>query len=105
MRSPNSAFEAIEAPSAAKALQLAEDNKSEIVLALVDLGLPDIPGEELVSQLRTRYPQLPIIVASGRGTGDMDAGLQSLTNSASCPSLTISKSCAGPSRQLAVVRR
>jgi DNA-binding response OmpR family regulator len=78
-------FQAIEASSAAKALQLAEDNKSRIVLALVDLGLPDLPGEELVSQLRTLYPLLPIIVASGRGAGDMDAGLQSLTNAAVLP--------------------
>jgi DNA-binding response OmpR family regulator len=78
-------FQAIEASSAAKALQLAEDNKSRIVLALVDLGLPDLPGEELVSQLRTKYPLLPIIVASGRGAGDMDAGLQSLTNAAVLP--------------------
>jgi len=78
-------FEAIEASSAAKALQLAEDNKSRIVLALVDLGLPDLPGEELVSQLRIKYPKLPIIVASGRGTGDMGAGLQALTNSAVLP--------------------
>ena len=43
-------FRAIEAPSAAKALELAEENKSDIVLALVDLGLPDSPGEELVSK-------------------------------------------------------
>ena len=73
-------FRAIEASSAAKALQLAEENKSEIVLALVDLGLPDLPGEQLVSELRARYPRLPIIVASGRGTGDIDAGLRALQN-------------------------
>jgi DNA-binding response OmpR family regulator len=78
-------FHAIEASSAAKALQLAEDHKSTIVLALVDLGLPDLPGEELVSQLRIKYPLLPIILASGRGTGDMGAGLQSLTNAAVLP--------------------
>jgi DNA-binding response OmpR family regulator len=73
-------FRAIEAPSAAKALELAEENKSDIVLALVDLGLPDSPGEELVSKLRARYPLLPIIVASGRGTSDIDAGLRALQN-------------------------
>lgn len=73
-------FRAIEAPSAAKALELAEENKAEIVLALVDLGLPDSPGEDLVSELRARYPLLPIIVASGRGASDMDAGLRALQN-------------------------
>ena len=73
-------FRSLEASSAAKALELAEQNKSEIVLALVDLGLPDLPGEQLVSELRARYPRLPIIVASGRGVGDIDAGLRALQN-------------------------
>ena len=98
-------FEAIEASSAAKALQLAEDNKSRIVLALVDLGLPDLPGEELVSQLRIKYPKLPIIVASGRGAGDMGAGLQSLTNSAVLPKPYDFEGLRRTVEQLAVVRR
>jgi DNA-binding response OmpR family regulator len=44
-----------------------------------------MPGEQLVLQLRAKYPQLPIIVASGRGTGDMSASLRSLPLSAILP--------------------
>jgi DNA-binding response OmpR family regulator len=73
-------FHVLEAASAAQALQLAEDNKGLINVALVDLGLPDLPGEKLVSELRSLYPQLPIIVASGRGADSVDADLQSLSN-------------------------
>ncbi len=73
-------FHVLEAASAAQALQLADDNKGQINVALIDLGLPDLPGEKLVSELRSLYPRLPIIVASGRGADSVDAGLQSLSN-------------------------
>jgi DNA-binding response OmpR family regulator len=71
-------FEVIEAASAAVALQLAATNKDRIGVALVDLGLPDLPGEELVGELRSLYPRLPIIVASGKGSGALDEKLQAL---------------------------
>jgi DNA-binding response OmpR family regulator len=60
-------YQVIEAASAALALQLAEINKDRINVALIDLGLPDRPGEQLVGELRTLYPRMPIIVASGKG--------------------------------------
>ncbi|MGE0737498.1 MAG: response regulator [Alphaproteobacteria bacterium] len=71
-------FQVLEAASAAQALQLAQDNKDRIDVALVDLGLPDLPGEALVTELRSLYPQLPIIVASGRGAASFDSALKSL---------------------------
>ncbi|AMN45321.1 response regulator [Rhodoplanes sp. Z2-YC6860] len=70
-------FEVIEAASAKVALQLAENNKDRIGVALVDLGLPDLPGEQLVGELRALYPHLPIIVASGKGPGAIDPKWQS----------------------------
>jgi DNA-binding response OmpR family regulator len=71
-------FEVIEAPSASLALQLAETNKDKIGVALVDLGLPDLPGEDLVGELRSLCPGLPIIVASGKGPGAIDEKLRAL---------------------------
>ena len=73
-------FRVLEAGSAGQALQLAEDNKGLLDLALVDLGLPDRPGEELVSELRSLYPLLPIIVASGKGSGSVDPKVLALQN-------------------------
>lgn len=73
-------FEVIEAASAMIALQLAATNKDKIGVALVDLGLPDLPGEELVGELRTLYPRLPIIVASGKGAGAIDEKWQSMND-------------------------
>ena len=71
-------YQVIEAASATLALQLAEINKDRIDVALIDLGLPDLPGEQLVGELRTLYPSMPIIVASGKGPGAIDTSVQLL---------------------------
>ena len=36
---------------------------------ILDLGLPDRPGEALFREIRTLYPSLPIVLASGQGEG------------------------------------
>jgi DNA-binding response OmpR family regulator len=71
-------FRVLEAASAAQALKLADENKGRIDVVLVDLGLPDLPGEKLVTELRSLYPDLPIIVASGKGVGSFDSALEPL---------------------------
>ena len=38
---------------------------------MIDIGLPDRPGEDLISDLRQLCPDLPIIVASGYGEGEL----------------------------------
>lgn len=47
------------------ALVLAEKESFHLVIS--DLGLPDISGAELMSQLRTRYPKLRGVAVSGYG--------------------------------------
>jgi ligand-binding sensor domain-containing protein/signal transduction histidine kinase/CheY-like chemotaxis protein len=39
-------------------------------LVVLDLGLPDIPGEQVHAQLRRRFSDMPIIIASGYGDRD-----------------------------------
>jgi DNA-binding NtrC family response regulator len=73
-------FRVLEAPSAARALELAQAHQGAIAFAVVDLGLPDRPGEELVRELRSLYPTLPIIIASGKGAGAVDGGVRALAN-------------------------
>ena len=73
-------FHVLEASSAARALALAQAHQGEIAFAMVDLGLPDRPGEELVCELRGLYPTLPIIIASGKGPGAVDGNVRSLAN-------------------------
>ncbi|AOB33644.1 hypothetical protein AKI39_11780 [Bordetella sp. H567] len=64
-------YRVVEAGTAARALAAMEDNAASVGLAIVDLGLPDMPGEELILLLARRHPGLPIIVASGYGRVDL----------------------------------
>jgi len=57
-------FEVVEATTARAALHEAAGH-AQFEFALVDLGLPDRPGEELVAELMAMRPGLPIIIASG----------------------------------------
>lgn len=64
-------FQTVQAGSGAQALKFAESADGALAFALVDLGLPDMPGEQLLTTLQERHPSLPIIVASGKGKPDL----------------------------------
>ncbi len=53
------------AGSATEAMNKVRLIGDDIALAIVDIGLPDIKGDVLVSELRARHPNLPIVVATG----------------------------------------
>jgi DNA-binding NarL/FixJ family response regulator len=48
----------------AEALARCRPESRRLALALVDLGLPDMAGETVIQELRSRYPELPILVIS-----------------------------------------
>ena len=48
-------------------------------VAIVDLGLPDMRGEDLVRQLRALRDDLPVVIASGYGVAEMSATFQGLS--------------------------
>lgn len=53
------------AGTAAAALALADRGLGETALAVVDVGLPDATGDVLARRLKTRFPKLNLILASG----------------------------------------
>jgi two-component system, OmpR family, KDP operon response regulator KdpE len=57
-------YETLEAPSGKVALELLAQNPALIIL---DLGLPDIQGHELLRTIRSRNDNVPIVVLSSRG--------------------------------------
>ena len=57
-------YQTLEAPNAKTALSVLRENPDLIIL---DLGLPDMPGHELLRTIRARNEQVPIIVLSSRG--------------------------------------
>src|SRR6201992_3575401 len=57
-------YEILEAPSGKVALELLAQNPALIIL---DLGLADIQGHELLRMIRGRNEGVPIVVLSSRG--------------------------------------
>jgi CheY-like chemotaxis protein len=58
-------FGALEAADAAEALAIDAETLKGLAALMVDLGLPDLPGEEVVRRLLQKRPDLPVIVTSG----------------------------------------
>jgi two-component system, OmpR family, KDP operon response regulator KdpE len=57
-------FQTIDAPNGKAAIELMVEQPDLVIL---DLGLPDVPGLELLRQIRARREDLPIVVLSSRG--------------------------------------
>ena len=57
-------YQTLDAPNAKTALQLMADKPDLVIL---DLGLPDMHGLDLLREIRARWEDLPIVVLSSRG--------------------------------------
>jgi CheY-like chemotaxis protein len=60
-----------EAGTGKRALEIFRARHAEIFCAVIDIGLPDMKGDSLVTEFRALSPQLGIVLATGYG----DAGL------------------------------
>jgi CheY-like chemotaxis protein len=60
------------AATAAEALQLVEELGSSLRAAVIDVGLPDTPGDQLVPPIRAALPDLPIVIATGFSETEFD---------------------------------
>jgi CheY-like chemotaxis protein len=67
-------FRVEEAGTAREALGKVGALVGRIDAAVIDLGLPDRPGDALAADLRARFASLPIVIASGYGA-DLRHGL------------------------------
>jgi two-component system KDP operon response regulator KdpE len=57
-------YQTLEAPNGKNALELLEQKPDLVIL---DLGLPDIQGHDLLRKIRSRNDSVPIVVLSSRG--------------------------------------
>ena len=69
----------VEADCAADAIQILQAQGDTIDAALVDLGLPDRPGQDLIHDLRAQRPDLRIVVVTGRDPSALTAATRSLS--------------------------
>ncbi len=58
-------FNVLEASSGAEAVNIVKTYDGNIDLAILDIGLPDIPGEKLYHLIMEAIPRLKVIVCSG----------------------------------------
>ena len=61
-------YEVLLAENGQTALEILEKERVDILL--LDLKMPVMGGEEVLEAVRTRYPQLPVIIITGHGTVD-----------------------------------
>ncbi len=61
-------WEVVTAATAARGFSLVEDPRQEFALAVVDMGLPDAPGADVVRRLRDLRPGLPVLVVSAESS-------------------------------------
>jgi CheY-like chemotaxis protein len=69
--------EADEAGTAAEALKFLAAPGADYALVLLDLGLPDKRGDDLVRDIRQTHANLPLIVASGEDQNEVAGRLKS----------------------------
>jgi DNA-binding NarL/FixJ family response regulator len=66
----------LDASDCSEAMRLAAANAAELELILLDLGLPDGDGFEILAELRARYPAVAVVVLSA--TKDRESVIRSL---------------------------
>ncbi|MBC7946284.1 MAG: PAS domain S-box protein [Chitinophagaceae bacterium] len=67
----NLGFSVLDAANGKEALELYQKNAADITLVVTDMGMPVMNGYELFYKLKQLDPQLPIIISSGFGEGDI----------------------------------
>lgn len=63
-------FQVLQAGDAAEAVA-ALGAGTEVSAVIVDMGLPDRPGDQLAAELRSKRQTLPILIASGRSEREL----------------------------------
>lgn len=66
----SSGFEVLTADNGQQALDVLRDNETKISLALLDIDLPIMDGNQCLQKISTLYPHLPTILMSGLSSVD-----------------------------------
>ena len=65
-------FTVLTASDGQKAVELFKENADEIILAILDLTMPYLSGDEVFREIRLIRNDLPVIISSGFSTHDID---------------------------------
>jgi CheY-like chemotaxis protein len=64
-------FEVIAATDGARALDEFQRHRDELALVLLDLGMPGVHGDELLSEFERAAGAIPIVLSSGHDAADL----------------------------------
>jgi DNA-binding response OmpR family regulator len=64
-------FQVEEAGGAVEAMEKMASGNSSFAAVIIDVGLPDRPGDVLAGELRTQWAELPILIASGHDRNEL----------------------------------
>lgn len=64
-------FRVEQAGTASEGLERLQQLKDEIDAIVIDLGLPDRPGDEVAGEMRALLASIPILIASGRSEREL----------------------------------
>jgi DNA-binding response OmpR family regulator len=64
-------FQVEEAGGAGEALAKMGSDDPAFAAVIIDVGLPDRPGDVLAGELRTQWTELPILIASGHDRNEL----------------------------------
>jgi DNA-binding NtrC family response regulator len=62
-------YESVRASDGSKALLELEKNSFSMVIT--DMRMPNMTGLELLKEVKTRYPKLPVVIISGYSVGEL----------------------------------
>lgn len=64
-------FQVEEAGGAVEAMEKMASDNSSFAAVIIDVGLPDRPGDVLAGELRAQWAALPILIASGHDRNEL----------------------------------
>lgn len=65
----------VEAGTGAEALEKLRGPGSSFTVVFLDIGLPDMHGDDLIAEIRNSHPSMPLLVASGEDQAELSRRL------------------------------
>lgn len=69
-------YESVRASDGRQAL--GELGKGDISMVITDMRMPNMSGLELLEEVKTRFPKIPVVLISGYSTGDIESQAETL---------------------------
>lgn len=64
-------YESVRAADGRKALE--ELEKGDFSMVITDMRMPNMTGLELLEEVKTRYPKVPVVLISGYSSGEIES--------------------------------